>query len=335
MNLLISKNCVKKHLKEFLIIVFACCFVCLSAWAETPVNVALEDIDSGLTSPQGHYRWMDVADQLYSEIYRDSYNYTQATVQINFFTGGLTLHGVLTANNLKPHFAYQLKLVGMPERASNESIGLTGRWWQEEWNGSEWTNGRNLNNKGDGSSPSPNDEAYFTRREISDPASPSGRRYRFTGYLVFDYFITDANGNASLSFEVSSSYHVLWKTSRDHTAQDGPVRETTFTGGDPDSVSAYNGTYPETTVSVFGEWERLPMGGVMLPPGNFEGQFILTEESFHGSGSAGGWASAMGATANFFILNPNIPTVTNLGIATMTLLLIVLGSYILLRRFPI
>ena len=34
-------------------------------WAETAVSVMLHDIDSGLTSPQGQYRWMDVADQVY------------------------------------------------------------------------------------------------------------------------------------------------------------------------------------------------------------------------------------------------------------------------------
>ena len=155
------------------------------AVAETQLSVMLIDIDSGLTSPQGNYRWMDAADQLYAEAYRDDYNYTQAIVQVNYFTGATILHGMLTATNLKPHFAYQFKLVGYPETASNESIGLVGRWWQEEWNGSEWMNGQNLNNKGDGSSPSPNDSVYFARRDITDPTSPTGKKYKYVGYLVF------------------------------------------------------------------------------------------------------------------------------------------------------
>jgi hypothetical protein len=29
--------------------------------------------------------------------------------------------------------------------------------------------------------------------------------------------------------------------------------------------------YPEATVNVFGEWERLPVGGVTLPLGDYEG----------------------------------------------------------------
>ena len=279
------------------------------ALAETPVSVTLEDIDSGTTSPEGLYRWMDVADQVYDVddsdgySYEASYDYTQATVQVDFFTDAQTLHGALTASNLKPHFAYQFKLVGIPETDANEFIGFTGRWWQEEWDGSDWANGCNLNNKGDGSWPNPNDLVYCSRRDIPDETSPTGKHYRYTAYLVFDYFITDEYGNASQSFEADSSYHVLWKTSqRPHTADDGPLKATTFDVELPDPVSAYDVDYPEVTVTIFGEWERLPVGGVKLPPGDYEGDFILTEESFHGSGLAGGWAAAMGAMVSFTLL---------------------------------
>jgi hypothetical protein len=49
---------------------------------------------------------------------------------------------------------------------------------------------------------------------------------------VFDYFITDENGDVSFSFETDSSYHVLWKTTqRTRTASDGPIKTATF---DPD-----------------------------------------------------------------------------------------------------
>jgi hypothetical protein len=234
----------------FLVGVLSVCSPCVIAFGETPVTVTLEDIDSGTTSPQGVYRWMDVVgtdgdpDQVYAVSYQESYNYTQASVQVDFFTDTETLHGIMTASNLKPHFAYQFKLVGTPGGMNaNERIGFTGRWWQEEWNNSlqEWVNGHNLNNKGDGSSPNPNDEVYLARRDIPDPNSPTGRYYRFTGYLVFDYFITDESGNALLSLDADSSYHVLWKTfQRVHTPDDGPLKITTFTGGDPDPVSAYD-----------------------------------------------------------------------------------------------
>lgn len=270
---------------------------------ECPVSATLHDINSGQPNPTGNYRWMDVADQIYSAIYQHAYNYTQGAATIQFFPAAARFHGVFSCANLKPHFAYQVKLVGIPGTPSNESIGLAGRWWQEEWNGSAWVNGQNLNNKGDGSSPNPNDQVYFARRDITDPTSPTGRKYRYTGYLLFDYFSTDEFGGALLSFEQNSSYHVLWKTSqRSPSSQDGPLRTTIFDVGLPDPVSAYDVDYPAATATIFGEWERLPVGGVTLPLGAYEADFVLTEESFHGGGLAGGWAAAMGVRIQFEIL---------------------------------
>jgi hypothetical protein len=267
-------------------------------------TVVLEDIDSGTTSPTGQYRWRDVNDQLYAQSYRESYDYTQADVQVDYSTDTTALYGTLYATNLKPNFAYQLKLVGTSGTAANESIGLTGRWWQQEWTGSSWTAGGNLNKKGDGSFPNQNDIDYFDRCDINDPTSPTGKHYRYTAYLVFDYFITDSNGNATFDFKANSSYHVLWKTSqRGHTSLDGPLKTTTFEVVLPHF--AYDTSYSQTSVSIFGEWERLPVGGVTLPEGIYEVSTILTEESFHGSGGppyAGAWAAAMGGTVEFTIV---------------------------------
>ena len=266
---------------------------------------------SGLTSPTGDYRWRDVADQLYSQSYQTSYNYTQANVAVTYDPAAPTLRGTLTATNLKPNFAYQLKLAGSPGTAANEHIGLAGRWWQEEWNGSAWTNGQNLNNKGNGSSPNPNDIIYFQNRDIVNATSPTGLKYRYTGYLVFDYFITDENGNAVLNFETNSSYHVLWKTSqRSATPSDGPVKSRSF-DADPSLSPAYDTDYPPQTINIFGEWERLPVGGVHLQVGDYLAQIILTEESFHGSGGppyAGNWAGAMGAQIDFSLYQEYIVT---------------------------
>ncbi len=257
---------------------------------------------SGDTS--GH-RWMDVADHLYRESYRESYNYTQAAVSIDYFTDAATLHGTLTATDLKPNFAYQLKLIGSSiDPDGKEQIGLTGRWWQTEWvDGTGWTNGQNLNNKGDGSSPNPNDLVYFQRRDITDPTSPTGKKYSYAAYRVLDYFVTDENGNAVFGFEADDSYHVLWKTSqRTPVAGDGPTINKTFAVTLPDPVGAYDTPYSETTVGVYGEWERLPPGEILLPLGDYTAYFNLTEESFHGSGYAGSWASAMSAMVTFTIV---------------------------------
>ena len=263
-------------------------------------TIYLADIDSGLTSPTGDYRWLDIANQSYSETYRNSYNYTQANVSVTYIDHGDTFNGTLKAINLKPNFAYQLKLIGTPGTDTNEKIGLSGRWWQEEWNGSAWTNGQNLNNKGNGSSPNPNDIVYYSRCNVTNTTSPTGLHYKFTGYLVFGYSITDEQGNVTLIFETGSCYHVLWKTTqRSHTPDDGPLKTSTFTANT--SSSAYDVNYPEQTVDIFGEWERLPMGNVQLSPGEYVAHLMLTEESFHSDGGqyAGNWAAAMGATIQF------------------------------------
>ena len=256
-------------------------------------------------TPTADYRWRDVADNLYSDSYRTTYKYSEALVQVTFYEAYPFSHGTLTASNLKPNFAYQLKLVGLPDELSaraNEKIGLAGRWWQEHWDetASAWIGGQNLNNKGDGSSPNPNDHIYFDTRDTPS-SSPTGRLYRYTGYLVFDYFITDSNGNAQLNFETRSSYHVLIKTSQPtNTPQDGPLKEKTF---DPTYSEAYDSDYSQSTVSIFGEWERLPAGGVFLQPGDYTCKVVLTEESFHGSGGtyAGNWAGAIEGDISFTI----------------------------------
>ena len=272
------------------------------AWG-APTIVTLHDIDSGTTSPTGAYRWLDIANQPYGSSYQNAYNYTQASVQVNYGFVGTVFRGTLTAGKLKPNFAYQLKLIGTPGTESNEGIGLAGRWWQETWNSSAWAGGQNLNNKGDGSSPSPNDLLYLDRRDQPDPTSPTGRRYRYTAYLVLDYFITDERGDARLDFRADSSYHVLWKTTqRTRTASDGPLKSHTF-DPDPAQHPAYSTDYLESSVSVFGEWERLPVGGVFLRPGDYACQVMLTEESFHGrTGLSGNWAAAMGGQVQFTIV---------------------------------
>ncbi len=77
----------------------------------------------------GAFRWKDVAGNLYAMAFRESYSYTQSTVVITYHNRGDALRGTLQATNLKPHFAYQLKLSGLPESDtnSNENLGFSGR----------------------------------------------------------------------------------------------------------------------------------------------------------------------------------------------------------------
>ena len=56
-------------------------------------TINLTDLDSGFPSPTGDYRWLDVADQLYRQSYRTSYNYTQASVAVTYEPSAPTLRG--------------------------------------------------------------------------------------------------------------------------------------------------------------------------------------------------------------------------------------------------
>jgi hypothetical protein len=88
---------------------------------------------------------------------------------------------------------------------------------------------------------------------------------------------------------------------RTNTPQDGPLKEITLppTSSDP----RYETDHLQSTIGVFGEWERLPPGGVFLKPGDYVCKVVLTEESFHGSGGtlAGNWAAAMEGDISFTI----------------------------------
>ena len=263
--------------------------------------------------PNSAYRWMDVADQPYRVAFQNSYTYDNAHVQVTYNTIGRQLVGTLTATNLKPNFAYQFKLIGEStyklgdaNDGCNELIGLNGRWWEQEWTGSAWTAGWNLNNKGDGSFPNPNDNTYYAKRNTTDGTSPTGLNYKYTGYRVFEYFITDSTGSASFSYTVNNCYHVLFKTTQvTPGANDGPVVTRTF-DVNPAVHTQYDTDYPEKTVGIFGEWERLPKNGVGLRPGDYACYMLLTEESFHGSGLQGWWAHAMKGQARFTIFAETI-----------------------------
>lgn len=269
-------------------------------------QIVMTPIAASVTSPAGRWRWLDVADQPYAAAFRESYRYELATVTVDYVARGERLAGRLQARGLKPSFAYQIKLHAEPGSGCAEALGRAGRWWQEEWDGQGWARGWNLNDKGDGTSPNPNDTMYQQRVAIAEPTSPTGRKYRFTPYLILGYFVTDARGRADVPFAADSSYHVLWRSDqRPREPRDGPAWEATF-DADPVSDRAYDRDHPERTVSLFGEWERLPTGGLTLAPGDYEVTLFLTEESFHGSGGelAGGWAAALGAPLRFAIQAP-------------------------------
>ena len=101
-------------------------------------EVNLQPVGDVTTWPDTPYRWMDIADFLYSFRYQSFFNYEQPTVKLSFCDISSTFEGTLVASELKPNFAYQVKLVGKPTKVwgaggddwANEQIGYAGRWWR-------------------------------------------------------------------------------------------------------------------------------------------------------------------------------------------------------------
>lgn len=294
----------------------AAAWLLLVLWAAPcgAVTVALRD--GGSSSA---LRWLDVADQPYSAAFQAGFDYGNAGVaaRVEFQDEAEVFAGTLTVAGLKPNFAYQIKIEGTPGgRTDNEWIGHAGRFWQEQWLGDRWGAGMNLNVQPDPNPAfnypglNPNDLIYLSRRDLVD--STGHPLYRYTGYLVLGYFITDAHGDATVPFRQTNSYHVLWKTqqrARD-VLRDGPLVEARLEAAGSYLPFAYAAAGAETTVGLFGEWERQPRDGVMLPSGDYPVKFILTEECFHsGLALGGGYAKAMeGEIA--FRLREEPPTVT-------------------------
>ena len=285
----------------------------LTTWAAT---VNLQPI-SGSGS---NNRWMDIADNLYSSSYQSSFTYAQPLVTISYNNTSATFSGTLTATGLKPSFAYQMKLVGNSDMDdwSNEQLGYAGRWWRVQPN--------------PGNS---NDTDYDNNKD--DPS------YIYQGYLLFGFFSTDQQGNATVNFSANSSYHVLWATNdstgvgtghKNPGANDSAVIYYDFAASPAINSAAYSTDYGNAHVGVFAEWEsgRALPGQLSLPVGEYLCKLVLTEESFHQSGLGGGWASVLAGDVNFISVIPDgdVNTDGNVNAADVLLAIqVALGS-----RYP-
>ena len=242
----------------------------------------------------GEPRWRDIGDELYSPQFRGSFRYGEGggTVLVKWQERGSTLRGQLTAHSLKSNFAYQIKLMGLEgirgiEEAANKGnalawssyqLGRLGRWWCENchWNVSD-----------------------------QDLRSHLDQGHIATGYLLFDWFVADAEGDATAQFALDSSYHVLWKLSqRDRGANDTPARLHGLRRGSYAYPQEVVGS--EESMALYGEWEptRPLPGQARLPAGQYEVAFNVTEESFHADASVpsgGFWAQVLEAPISFTV----------------------------------
>ena len=220
------------------------------------------------------FRWTDIADNPYSERFRKSFRYRPGQVTVTLAeTETETLRGRLVAHGLKPNFTYQIKLEGLgcakapvaaepadPAEWANRQIGTLGRWWcvNDDWN--TWS------------------DAYD---------SDYHKGHTILGYLLFDFFVTDAQGNAVHDFTVDSSFHVLWKVSQFPPGDtDGKARVFVVKA---DPRYGYSKPPKPATVSIYPEHEytRPKPGTLRLPPGKYRCRLLLTEESFHSYGGSG------------------------------------------------
>jgi hypothetical protein len=243
-------------------------------------------------------RWLDIAEYPYASSFMDPLFYSRAGsyAAVTWADSSTTLSGTLTAVKLKPNFAYQMKLGSLSaiigpnpdvppspsdaEAWANWQLGHNGRWWCGTcgWNVSD-----------------------------ADLRTGAHSNHEVYGYLLFDFFLTDTNGNATKNFALNSTYHVLWRTNqRRRTSSDSPAVSLKIVRG----AWGYGFTRSQSgpKVSVYAEWEpnRPKPGGVRLAAGTYPVVLSLTEESFHDNlGNTvpygGFWATPVEAPIEFTV----------------------------------
>jgi hypothetical protein len=234
-------------------------------------------------------RFLDVAGRAFSRRFNSRFSYEPGAewspeVRVKWRARAETFVGRLEASGLKPNFAYQVKLRGVfQDRQAFERIGRLGRWRLPGF-GTNFTDA--------------DYEAYPDKSEVRS-------------YLFFDFFVTDAAGNASKEFYLDSTLHVLYNATWQGRPRKSDTRPIMVRPGRPNS-ELYARPLPEVDPQeIYAESEerspsgntRPPVGEAFLPAGSYRAELVLTEESFHGFGDAGYWATVMRAPVEFEIID--------------------------------
>jgi hypothetical protein len=241
------------------------------------------------------FRWKDIADNVYQQSYMDAFSYgsPSVVVRVDYEMVSNTFQGMLEGTNLKPNFAYQMKIVTNPtakfvaelspaEYRTLQAVASIGRWWD------------------------------MTTGQVNPPYNAA---HQMQSYLLFDHFETDNFGNVTKTFYADSSFHVLFTGSGYYK----PVTSVVNPAGPPPNDVAYSTPYPTAqTITVGAQNEHGTPGSTFLPAGHYEGLvFLLTEESFHQNGLGGNWASAM-ACEILFDIRCNVNADCNDGVDCTT-----------------
>jgi len=210
----------------------------------------------------GQY-WKDLSGVGYDPAFSGDFSYDNATIVLSFDrTSAGRFSARLVAEGLKPDFCYQVKLEGKPwafwvyasDDAANEALGYAGRFWRVQ--------------------PEPGEAS-----DLEYQARKDEEGHVYIGSFLLDFFVTDETGSATIDLSSTSSYRMVWKSSqRAPQPGDGPVREFQVAG---------------QTVAIYGESlsGRVGPGLLELPPGFYNVQLSLTEESF--GDPDGSWARVM------------------------------------------
>ena len=246
-------------------------------------------------------RWQDIADNDYDFNQVSSYLYPDGAVTVYYDAVAPTLVGTLIGLDLKPNFAYQIKLNGKPtywfpadgDDWANEQLGYAGRWWVKQVDQSsgdvvgEW-------NSNDG------EYDYWKGKLFTDGTYD----YVFEGYLLFDYIVTDEAGFVIKSLALDSSLHVLYKPIQRPPVEAEDTTPTSHTVIAESASDWYDQDYGESIVEIYAQWEsgRALPGTLLLPEGTYNVRMFLTEESFHDGVS--GWATVMACDDLLFTVAP-------------------------------
>lgn len=229
-------------------------------------------------------RWCDIAGNYYSTEFITQFSYETGgdsgpQVLVEVRPRGSTLCGRLEARRLKPNFTYQIKLRGdYSDAASHEAIGYAGRW------------------RLPGVDTNYTDRDYESYPEKEDIES----------YILFDFFVTDARGDAVRELALDSSLHVLWNADRqDYYGEDIDVVSAWV---DASSRSLYSRPKHTPTIELLwaereaARYQRADQR-TQLPPGRYRAELALTEESFHSCDNDGGyWATVFALPIEFEII---------------------------------
>jgi len=239
---------------------------------------------TGMDDPVNQ-RWCDVAGNFYATKFIRGFSYARPgpqgpAVWVRVEPRADTLRGRLEARGLKPNFGYQIKLRGVfSDRESFETIGFAGRWRLP---------GRPTNYR---------DEDY-----LDYPA-----KEHVEAYILFDFFITDAQGNAVREFALDSTLHVLFNAARQ--GQPASVKDAVPVIVDASDASRY--ARPKSRRSLEFVWAQREGGRyesagqiVRLPEGRYHAMIVLVEESFHSSDNDGGFWPTVCRVPVEFVIDP-------------------------------